>query len=320
MNPDRRAFLRLLAGASLGTAGISAIYALFHNRSLGRTRDGLILRDFRSGLEPDLPVMAVAHHEDVTAAISGAIDALGGMRQFVKAGDIVLLKPNVGFDRPPSFGATTSPEAVGAVVKSCREAGAKEIWVTDNPINNPVRCFKASGIGEAVEAAGGRVILPSESVMDRISLGGMVLTSWVGLAGVLGRVDRLIGIPTVKDHNLAGISVAMKNWYGFLGRGRNAFHQRLAEVIADLAAAFTPTLVIVDGSRSLVRNGPTGGRLSDLVDTHAVAVGQDQVALDSWAAELMGRVAETIPSIRNAEDRGIGVSAWRTLDPVFVEP
>jgi uncharacterized protein (DUF362 family) len=238
------------------------------------------------------------------------------MGRFVRPGERVLIKPNVGFDRPPSFGATTSPAVVLAVVRLCKEAGAREVMVADNPINNPLRCFAVSQIGTAVEQGGGTVMLPAASHMGPIAVAGEAIQTWEGLAGLLERADRLIGIPAVKDHNLAGLSATMKNWYGFLAGGRNSFHQKLDVVIADLAGAFVPTLVVVDGTRALVRNGPTGGRASDVVATEQIAAGTDQVALDAWAAELMGRRASDVPSIMEAERRGVGTSLWRTLNPV----
>jgi len=307
----------MLARASAAGVGTGALYALLHNRPVRRATAGLELSDYRAGLEATAPVLAVADADDPNAAVRRAIDALGGIARFVRPGERVLLKPNVGFDRPPSFGATTSPTVVAAVVRLCREAGASEVWVTDNPINNPLRCFAVSQVGAAVEEAGGTVKLPQSSDMGSIAVSGDAIQTWVGLAGLLQHADRLIGIPTVKDHNLAGISVTMKNWYGFLGGGRNAFHQKLDLVIADLADAFIPTLVVVDATRVLVRNGPTGGRSSDVMATEQVAAGTDQVALDAWAAELMGRRASDIPSIMEAERRGIGTSLWRTLNPVM---
>ncbi len=320
MSASRRAFLKLLGKASAAGVALSGAGLFFHNRDpRGGRQEILLLPDYRQELDPPEVPMSVVHHEDAARAVDIAVEALGGIDQFVRPGDRVLIKPNVGFDRPPSFGATTSPEVVAAMVRLCRKAGAKEVWVTDNPINNASRCFAITGIGKATEEAGGTVILPQHVNSGLISLRGKVLSTWVGLAGILAKADRLIGLPTVKDHNLAGITVTMKNWYGFLGEGRNSFHQRLPEVIADLGAAFNASLVVVDGSRSLLRNGPTGGSLSDVTATKTIAAGLDQVALDAWAAELMGRLPQHIPSITEAQVRGIGTSDWRSLEPVVVE-
>lgn len=319
MKEDRRKFLQLLARAAAAGAVTTGGALLLHNRTPRHDRVlNVSLPDFRERLREPENSMSIVEGGDTYWAVDKAIEALGGMDRFVNPGDIVVVKPNVGFDRPPSFGATTSPDVVESVVRLCLKAGARHVYVVDNPINNPSRCFTVSGIGAAVENAGGTVMTPDRIDHGVIELGGTVIPSWTGLAGIFRNADRLIGIPTVKDHNLAGISVTMKNWYGFLGEGRNAFHQRLHEVIADLAAAFTPTLVIVDGTRSLIRNGPTGGSISDVIETGQIAAGLDQVALDSWAAELMGRWGADIPSLKLAVDKGVGRVDWLSLEPVRV--
>lgn len=317
MRPERRSFLARLAKASAAAAGVTGVYALLRGRSMTAAGGPPAIPDYRVGLGHDGPTLAVVDAADAEVAVTRAIEGLGGMGRFVRPGDRVLIKPNVGFDRAPSFGATTSPEVVAAVIRLCRAASAREVWVADNPINNPLRCFAVSQVGHAVERAGGTVKLPSPGDMGPVAVDGVAVRTWEGLARLLLDANRLIGIPTVKDHNLAGVSVTMKNWYGFLGGARNAFHQKLDIVIADLAAAFVPTLVVVDGTRALIRNGPTGGRSSDVIATEKVAAGTDQVALDAWAAELMGRRPSDVPSIVEAQHRGLGTSDWRRLNPVM---
>ena len=103
----------------------------------------------------------------------------------------------------------------------------------------------------------------------------------------------------------------MKNWYGFLGGRRGVLHQRLHGAIADLAELFTPTLVVLDATRKLVRNGPTGGSLSDVEAANTVVAGTDQVAIDALAAEMLN--LEPPQFIRAAANRGLGNPLWREL-------
>jgi uncharacterized protein (DUF362 family) len=79
------------------------------------------------------------------------------MGRFISRGDVVCIKPNVGFDRGPALGSTTNPVVVRAVIRLCREAGAKRIIVADNPIEDPAACFAKSGIKAAAEAEGAEV-------------------------------------------------------------------------------------------------------------------------------------------------------------------
>jgi len=122
----------------------------------------------------------------------------------------------------------------------------------------------------------------------------------------LAWATKLIGLPTVKSHNLSGASLAMKNWYGFLGHGRNRLHQSINEVIADLGFFISPTLVILVGTRILKRNGPTGGSLADVEPGNTVVAGTDQVAIDAYGVGLLGKKAEEIPYLKMAEKMGIG--------------
>lgn len=249
--------------------------------------------------------MAVAEGPDPALAVRAALQELGGIQLFIKAGDRVLIKPNCAFDRPAHFGATSSPAVVGEMVRQCMAAGA-QVRVVDNPINNPEGCFVKSGLMDAVQSAGGEVWLPSASMFSRVQIGTLRIPDWEALYRPLDWADKLIGIPTVKSHNLCGVSLTMKNWYGLLGGARNRLHQAIHEVITDLAQFIRPTLAVLDGSRLLVDNGPTGGSPSDVRPGDVIAVGTDQVALDSFGARLLGYTPKDIAYLEMAAKMGLG--------------
>jgi len=273
-----------------------------------------LLKDYSVPAAPELPGLAIAKGTDPEAMVRAAVDALGGMERFVSPGDVVLIKPNAAFDRPPVFGATTHPGVVGAVVRLCSRAGARRVLVTDYPIHSFERCFDRSGIGQAVAEAGGELWVPSPEDFYDMDLAGWVLGRWPVYAKPLAAADKLIGIPTAKDHNLCGASLSMKNWYGFLGEGRNRLHQDIHNAITDLCQAFKSTLVVLDATRLLMRNGPTGGSLSDVQEGNTVCCGTDPVALDAYASELLQK-RELCQYLSLAEERSLGVSDWRSLSP-----
>ena len=93
-----------------------------------------------------LPLLGVARGEDIDAGLRAAIDAIGGITRFIKKDDVVLIKPNVAFERAAVLGATTNPDLLKSLIYMVREAGAKEIRVCDNPIESPESCFMRSGI------------------------------------------------------------------------------------------------------------------------------------------------------------------------------
>jgi uncharacterized protein (DUF362 family) len=301
---NRREFLwRGGAAAALAAVSVGTGW-YFHNRRLVPPRAGAVhIPPFIiEGTEGEL---VIVRGQDGAKMVAAALAELGGIERFIKPGDRVIVKPNCAFDRPPHLGATSSPEVVGEVVRQCRAAGA-EVRVVDNPINDPEGCFAKSGLGEAVAKAGGTVWLPAAGLFGHTTVGERRITSWEALLTPLKWATKIIGVPTVKSHNLCHASLAMKNWYGLLGGGRNRLHQAIHEVISDLGMFITPTLVVLDGTRLLLTNGPTGGSTADVAPGNVVAVGTDQVAIDTFGAELLGVPPEQIEYLALAEASGVG--------------
>ncbi len=288
---------------------------LFYSRDPVRRRDEKIytFKDFRvddAGLYPRLVEVC---GKDPEGMIRAAMERLGGVRRFIQPGERVLIKPNVGWDRQPEQAANTNPDLVGAVVRSCLEARASEVWVTDVSINDPYRSFARSGIEAAVRRAGGTVKFTADDDFVPTDLMGEALKVWP-VSRFYHEVDRVINMPVVKHHSLSRCTIAMKNWYGVLGGRRNRLHQDIHTSIADLAAAIRPTLTVVDATRVLMKNGPTGGNLSDVSVEDTVIVGLDEVALDAYSLRFLNIDPAVVPFLAIAEGRGIGTRDWRSLN------
>jgi len=273
----------------------------------------------------------------VRAAVAG-LDPARGMKRFISPGDVVLIKPNVGFDRPPHLGATTHPEVLRCVIRLCLEAGARKVVITDNPIESPAACFAKSGIQKVADEEGAQVVLPARSRFEVLTVRerepdwskGEALGRWPVLYQPLAEATKLIGVAPVKDHNLASASMILKNWYGLLGGRRNQFHQAIHNIISDLALVFSPTLVIADATRVMMCNGPTGGRLSDVrpggdLGRPAIIASVDPVACDAWCYQnLLGRdpaqlkyldqAHENIQAQITAGQHRFGERDWRQYD------
>ena len=165
--------------------------------------------------------MAIVKGTDRKVMIEKGVKALGGMEAFIKKGDRVLIKVNAAFATPASLGATTNPEVLVTVADLCLKAGAAQVLVTDNPINNPDSCFEISGLAAAARNAGAKLIPPNSNLFAPVSLpGGKLIHNWPTLAGVFPGVTKVIIVSPVKDHNRAGASMTLKNYYGFLGGRR----------------------------------------------------------------------------------------------------
>lgn len=261
--------------------------------------------------------ISIVTGEDRVRTVQQALKTLGGMEAFIRPGDRVLLKVNAAFATPPILSATANPELVGEVARLCFKAGASSVAVTDNPINDFVSCFALTGISQAAHAVGAQVVTPKESYFKSTTLrGGTLIKNWPLLYTPFEHVDKLIGIAPVKDHHRSGASMTMKNWYGLLGGRRNLFHQDIHNIIKELAMMVSPTLVILDGTCTMMTNGPTGGSIADLKQTNTMIVSTDQVAADAFGATLLGKTASDLPYIAKAQAEGVGQSDYESLKPL----
>jgi uncharacterized protein (DUF362 family) len=269
---------------------------------------------------PDAAKMAIIRGADRATMFQQGIKALGGMESFVQKGDRVLIKVNAAFAIPASLGATTHPETLAAVAGLCFKAGAAQVLVTDNPINNPDSCFEISGLAAAARTSGARIIGPRPNLFAPVSLpGGKLIQNWPTMAGAFQGVTKVIVVSPVKDHQRAGASMTLKNLYGFLGGRRNVFHQDINGIITELALLLKPTLCVLDGVVSMMTNGPTGGSLSDLKETGTMVVSTDPVAADAVGVELLGRTLADVPYIQMAEKASAGLADYHRLKPALID-
>ena len=250
-------------------------------------------------------VVAKGAGKSPTAITNSAIHAMGGMKQFISRGDIVVIKPNMAWDRLPEQAANTNPEVVATVVKLCFEAGAKKVKVFDRSVNDPRRCYKQSGIADAAGSLGADVIYIDERRFKEKSINGQVLKSWP-LYQDLFEADKIINMPIAKHHSLAKLTMALKNWMGVMGGQRGRIHQKLGESLADLSLIIKPTITILDAVRILTANGPQGGDLEDVKRLDTIIVGKDQVAVDSFGATLFGMKGSDLSYLKAAESLGTG--------------
>ncbi len=206
---------------------------------------------------------------------------------------------------------------MAAVVKLCLGAGARKVIVADNPINNPESCFFKTKVGEAAQKAGAELMMPQDSYFEHLYVGGETITNtWRMFYRPFREATKVIGISPVKDHNLCKATVTLKNWYGLLGNPRNQFHQNIHGIISDFALMMRPTLVIADGRKLLMRNGPTGGSLNDVKRSDTIVVGTDGIAVDSWCVtQLLEKQRSDILYLDKAmakmTERGFAASDWR---------
>jgi uncharacterized protein (DUF362 family) len=292
MTMDRREFLKDIAFGSL----------------LLKAAPGLLAQGAKGG-PPD---MAFVQGDSPAAIAQEAVKILGGMRRFVAKGDVVMVKPNIGWDRTPELAACTNPEIVKSLVTQCFEAGAKKVVVMDNTTNQAQRCYARSGIQAAAREAGADVPFVNPRRIKKMAIKGEWLKEWDVIQDFV-EADKIINVPIAKHHSLCRVTIGMKNWLGAIGDPRNQLHQKLDQAEVDLAAFFKPKLTVLDAYRILVRNGPQGGRPSDTKLLKTVVAGVDYVAIDALGASFFNIPAAELPFLKIAHEKGFGEINWEKL-------
>ncbi len=313
----RRDFLARAAKAGVVVAATAGVGLWLHDRQgppAHPPSENITLPDFsiaKAGRR-----MSIVTGSDRVKTVNRALQALGGIEQFIQRGDRVVLKVNAAFASAAALSATANPELVAEVARLCLSVGAASVVVTDNPINDPQSCFTLSGIAKAAEKAGARLVLPGANSFKTTTVrDAKLIRDWPLLYEPFQGATKLIGISPVKDHHRSGASMAMKNWYGLLGGRRNVFHQDIHTIICELALMVRPTLVILDGTTTMLTNGPTGGSFDDLKATNTMIVSTDQVAADAFGATLLGKTAADLTFIGKAAAAGVGTLDFESLKP-----
>jgi uncharacterized protein (DUF362 family) len=253
---------------------------------------------------PDLAIVHGAAADKITRA---AVDALGGMRSFISKGDVVVIKPNIGWDRTPEQAANTNPMVVATLVRMALEAGAKKVKVFDRTCNDPRRCYVQSGIQAAAQAAGADVSFIDDRKFREVKIpGGVAIQSWP-LYAELMEADKIINAPVAKHHGIGKLTMAHKNWMGMMGGDRAKIHQRLDDSLVDLSLVIKPCLTVLDAVRILTAHGPQGGNLADVKKLDTIIAGVNQVSVDAYGATLFGMKGSDLGYVTRGAQRGLGV-------------
>ena len=256
------------------------------------------------------PPLAVRKGQDIPLLVRETISALGGIQNFVKPGEVVVVKPNIGWDRTVELAANTHPGVVKTLVQLCLEAGAKQVRIFDRTCNDERRCYTQSGIRSTMESIRSERV--SLEYMDRRAYkeltikGGQAFDRWEFYMPVI-EADRLINVPIAKHHSISQLTLGMKNLMGVIGGNRGRLHHNIAESLSDIASVIHSDLTVVDATRILTANGPQGGRLQDVRVLDTLVASPDIVAADAYATTLFGLSPEQVPTVVAAARRGLGV-------------
>jgi len=296
---DRRQFIEHVAAWS---AGACLATPLFDVRSI-----------LAAEVKPKgTPLLAVAKGgKDYAALVTRVMKPLGGMGEFVKEGARVVVKPNIGWERTPEQAANTHPDVVKAIVRQCLDAGAKRVLVFDRSCNDVRRSYAKSGIQAAVESIGdGRaqcVFQDQDKFVPVDIAGARSIKQFEFYRDAMApECDCYINVPVAKHHRLSKLTLGLKNIMGILGGNRGELHKDIGRRLADVNLVVYPKLTIIDATRILLRNGPTGGKLEDVEVLDTLVASTDTVAADAYATTLFKMKPEEISSTVAAAEIGLG--------------
>ncbi len=296
---DRRTFIKssfgasILAGTGLGVLGKSTLFA---------------------GPSPSYDLVAVKGGMP-DAMFDRGIAELGGIGAFVKKGQKVCIKPNIGWGVSPERAGNTNPKLVARIIEHCKNAGAKQIVVLDHTCDEWQACYSSSGIESAAKSAGAKVLpAHSESYYHEVSVPrGKTLTTAKEHEAILD-ADVFINVPVLKNHSGSSLTISMKNLMGNVW-DREFWHRNdLHQCIADFATYRKPTLNVVDAYLVMQTNGPRGVSEKDLVLMKTQLLAVNMVVADAAAAKLMSVEPKDIRYIKIAEDMKAGTTDLKSLN------
>ncbi|MBA4317283.1 MAG: tat (twin-arginine translocation) pathway signal sequence [Flavobacterium sp.] len=284
---DRRVFLKtgVTAGAALALGRYENLFA--------NSVENIDMVAVKGG-EPDI-------------MLDKAIEAFGGMGHFVKKGQKVVIKPNIGWDVDPERAGNTNPKLVGRLIEHCYNAGAKEVYVFDHTCDDWKRCYATSGIEKAAKDKKATVVPGNtENYYQKVSIGQGKRLKETSVHELILSSDVFINVPVLKNHSSSKLSISMKNLMGVVW-DRGYWHKNdLHQCIADFATAYKPTLNIIDAYNVMMKNGPRGVSKADVVQMKNLIITRDIVAADAAAARVFGMDPATVGHIKYASDMNIG--------------
>jgi uncharacterized protein (DUF362 family) len=257
-------------------------------------------------LADEPPVLSLAEGSDYGAITKNALNALGGIQKFVKPGNVVVVKPNLGWDRKPEYAANTHPLVVKAIAEECLKAGAKKVKIFDNPCNDARRCYENSGVSAILKGVKSVELKYMEDERYKnTKLNGVFLKEWELYDEALS-ADVFINVPVAKHHGLTRVSLGLKNIMGIMGGNRGYIHRGIEDALVDVNKVVKSHLTIIDATRILLNHGPQGGNLKDVKVLNRVIACRDIVAADAYATTFFGLNPQDVSTTVTAYKRGMG--------------
>jgi len=244
--------------------------------------------------------------ERIRRAIQRHFELLGGMSRFVKAGDVVLLKPNLIAPRASESAVQTDPSVIVETARLLKDFGAHP-FVGDSPAwSTALACVRRLGIEEELKRLGVPVKQLDKPKWRRLGGSGMV-----GISSAALDADAIFNLPKFKSHQQLVATFAVKNMFGCVAGKQKAFWHfakggkegRFAELLIDVYRFLKPAVTLIDAVTVMDGAGPIVGRARPL---GLLIGGVDPIACEVVCCNLVNIEPDELPIVRRAKEIGFG--------------
>jgi uncharacterized protein (DUF362 family) len=256
------------------------------------------------------PIVALTHcteyREPVVAeAIARQFELLGGIEQFIKKGDCVLLKPNLIAPKPRSCATQTDPAVIIEIARILKDFGARP-FVGDSPAWGDVfKCVSVLRLEEPLKRLGVPVRQLDKPVRRKIS--GVD----VGISSAALDADKIINLPKFKSHQQLVATFAVKNMFGCVsGKWKAYWHfakggneKKFCKLLIEIYKFMNPAMTIIDGVIAMDGPGPISGRARPL---GWLIGGTEPIACEIVCSRLINLSPESLPIVKTAKQIGFG--------------
>lgn len=247
-------------------------------------------------------VVAVVKGEDPVRMVAEAIELCGGLKDLVKDGRTVVIKPNLTSLRDGKVypGEVTDVRVAEALLRAIKQTANCRLSFAEG-LNGP-RLWDATGFADLAEREGVALTNLAAGNFLPVKIDGLALKEY-RFPEVIKTCDVFIDLPVMKTHRLTGISAGMKNLYGLLPFPRDVHHGEAERILPDLITIRKPDLVVVDAIVAMEGQGPLDG---SSVPMNLIIAGRDIVAVDTVCAAIMGFDPGQVQYLNYARERELG--------------
>lgn len=256
-------------------------------------------------------VSIIKIRQGMDPALRQCLDLIGGLGQYIRPGEAVMLKPNINGTE-----GVTNIELMESLVRLLSDSGTGRIFIAEATFGNEHMTdmfFAKTGYVDLARKFDIQLINLNRSEAVDVKVKNPLIMESIKIAKEVFEADRIINVPVMKVHYATGITLALKNLKGLLvGDEKRRFHETgLDKAIVDLNSIIKPTLNIIDCSRCMERMGPRGG---DMVDLNLLIAGEDRAETDYAGCLIMQHTLDEAKHLQlYIEHNGIDLSRLEIL-------